>query len=810
MLSHLRYTIRVLLKSPGFTITTVLIMGLGIGANTAIFSVVHAVLLQSLPYPDPGRLFMLSETNPTFPEMSVAYPNYLDWRASQHSFEDLSAYRLDDFNLTGSGEPERIRGAFVTASYFRVLGLAPRLGRTFAEGDDRTGGANVAVLGERFWRKRFGADPQVIGRTLVLNDISYEVIGVAAAKVMNPERVDIYAPFGFYADRPYLNDRDAHPGLQCIGRLKQGVSIQQAAADLSVISKSLESRYPETNSGSAIKLRSLLDGTVGRYRTTLLLLLGVVGLVLLIACANIANLLLGRAIERQKEIALRAALGASRGQIIVQLLTESILLALLGGALGLIFAASSTKALVALAPRDIARFHQIQVNGPVLVFAAIVTLGSGVLFGLWPAWKISHAGISAALEDTGGRGSTAGAVRQRSQGLLVICQVALASLLLVAAGLLVQSFQALNNVPLGFVPQRLLTVGVKLAGSKYRNEPGQSANMTPMVNFYDSLLEKIQGLPGADAVALNTNLPFNGNDSQMGFVVVGRPDPKPGQEQSAEYASVSPDYFRAMGIQLLRGRTFNAEDRIDSTPVVVIDEGLANRFFPGEDPLGKQLADDIGSRERARYTVVGVVRTVRHNDLDEQPYAQLYMPVTQKPDLQTTILLRTQGDPFGLLAAVKQAVQSVNPDLPVFDARTMESRVADALATQRLAVILVSLFSLLALILAAVGLYGVLAYSIARRTREIGIRMALGAQSQNIIGSIIRQGFKIVGIGLGIGLAGAIGLTRLIQSMLYGVSGTDPVALLVAAGTLGLATLLACLLPALRATRINPITALRE
>lgn len=783
-------------------------MGLGIGANTAIFSVVHAVLLQSLPYPDPGRLFMLTETNPAFPKMSVAYPNYLDWRASQHSFEDLSVYRLDDFNLTGSGEPERIRGAFVTASYFRVLGLGPKLGRTFAESDDRTGGANVVVLGEGFWRSRFGADPKVIGQTLVLNDISYEVIGVGAAELTNPERVDIYVPFGFYADRPYLNNRDDHPGLYCIGRLKPGVSTEQAAANLAVISKNLESRYPETNSGSAIKLESLLDDTVSRYRTTLLVLLGVVGLVLLIACANIANLLLGRAIARQREIALRAALGASRGRIIAQLLTESVLLAVLGGALGLIFAAWSTDAIVALAPHDVARFRQIHVNGPVLLFTAIVTLGSGLLFGLWPAWKISGADIGMALEDTGGRGSTA--ARQRSQGLLVICQVALASLLLVAAGSLIQSYQALNSVPLGFNPNHLLTVGIKLPGSKYRNEPGQSANIKPMVDFYDLLLEKIHALPGTDAVALNTNLPFTGSDSQMGFVVVGHPEPKPGQEPSAEYASVSPDYFRTMGIPLLHGRIFNTEDRIDSTPVVVIDEGFANRLFPGEDPLGKQLGDTIQSREHVRYTIVGVVRTVRHNELDEQPYAQLYMPVAQKPDLQTTILLHTQGDPLGLLAVVRQTVRSVNPDLPIFDAKTMESRVADRLATQRLSVILVSLFSLLALVLAAVGLYGVLAYSIAQRTREIGVRMALGAQSQNILGSVIRQGFKIVGIGLASGIVGAIGLTRLIQSMLYGVSGTDPVALLTAVGILGLAAFLACLVPALRATRIDPITALRE
>jgi putative ABC transport system permease protein len=644
MLSHLRYTIRLLLKSPGFTAATVLIMGLGIGTNTAIFSVVHAVLLQSLPYPDSGRLFLLTKTGPAFPEMSVAYPNYLDWRAGQHSFEDLSAYRLDDFNLTGSGEPERIRGAFVTASYFRVLGLPPRLGRTFAERDDRVGGANLIVLGERFWRNHFGADPQVVGRTLLLNDISYEVIGVAPAGLTSPEGVDVYAPFGFYADRPYLNNRDDHPGLYCIGKLKQGVSVEQATADLAVIAKNLAARYPESNFGNTIKLTPLLENTVGRYRLTLLVLLAAVGLVLLIACANTANLLLGRAISRQREIALRAALGAGRSRIIAELLTESILLAVLGGVLGLILAAWSTDAIVALAPHNVARFQQIHVNGNVLLSTFVVTLGSALLFGLWPAWKLSHIDIGAALEDAGGRGSTSGTGGRRSQGLLVGSQVALASLLLVGASLLIQSFQALHNVSLGFDPHHLLTIGINVAGSKYRNGPGEPAKDAELANFYDQLSEKLQNLPGVDTVALNTNLPFSSSDSQMGFLVAGRPAPEPGQEPTAEYASVSPDYFHTMGIQLLRGRTFSPEDRIDTTPVVIIDEGLANRFLPGEDPIGKQLSDIAYSSKRVQYTIVGVVRTVRHNALDEQPYAQLYMPVTQSPQLQAAILVHTQGE----------------------------------------------------------------------------------------------------------------------------------------------------------------------
>ena len=786
-------------------------MGLGIGANTAIFSVVHAVLLQSLPYPDSGKLFMLLETSPAFPEMSVAYPNYLDWRASQHSFEDLSAYRLDDFNLTGNGEPERVRGALVTASYFRVLGLGPRLGRTFAENDDRTGGANVVILSERFWRNRFGADHQLIGRTLVLNDISYEVIGVASGELMNPENVDIYVPFGYYADRPYLTDRDNHPGIRAIGRLKAGLSIEQASADLAVIAKELETRYPESNGGSAIKLAPLLENTVGQYRMTLLVLLAVVGLVLLIACANIANLLLGRAIARQKEIALRAALGASRGRIIAQLLTESILLALLGGLLGLIFAAWSTDAIIALAPHEKIRFQQIQVNGAVLLFTSIVTVGSGLLFGLWPALKLSRTDLGTALEDTGARGSTVGSDRLRSQGVLVVSQVALASMLLVSAGLLVQSLQTLQKAPLGFDPHHLLTARIKLPGSKYSNERDQPAKVAEMATFYDLLLQKVRRLPKTEAAALITNLPLNGTDWQIGFAIPSRPDPRPGEEPSAEYASISPDYFRTMRIPLLRGRTFNAEDRIDKPPVAIVDESFANRFFPGQDPIGQQIRDNIHSGESVRYTIVGIVGTVRHDDPGEPPKSvQLYLPVSQRPEPQMTVLFRTESDPLTLLPTIRQAIQTVNSGLPVFDARTMDTQLNTKLATQRLCAILVSLFSVLALILAAVGLYGVLAYSTAQRTREIGIRIALGAESQNILGSVIRQGFKIVGAGLAIGIVGATFSTRLIQSMLYGVSGGDPVALLTAVGILGVAAFVACLLPALRATRIDPMTALRE
>jgi putative ABC transport system permease protein len=811
LISHLRYTIRLLLKSPGFTITTILIMGLAIGANTAIFSLVDSVLLQSLPYPDPGRLVALSETSPLYPNISLDYPDYLDWRANQHSFADIALFRRDSFNLTGNGDPERVAGAFVTASYFRVLGVGPSTGRTFAESDDRRGGAGVILLSDKFWRNRFAADPKIIGRTLVLNDVSYEVIGITPPQIMNPENMDVYVPMNRFLEPSRLEDRGRHPGLRCIGRLNPGVSVQAASAELRVIARNLEVHYPDTNTNISAEAVPLLEEVVGQYRMTLYLLLAVVGLVLLIGCANVANLLLGRAIVRQREISLRAALGASRGRLVNQLLCESLVLAVLGGALGILLAQTSLDAIIALAPHGAARFEHIHLNGFVLLFTTVITLCSGLVFGLWPALKTSRVNLRDALEAAGGRGATAGAARQRSQGLLVIGQVALASLLLVGSSLLIQSFQRLQQVPLGFDPHNLLTVGIQLSSSNYRSESDQTINTAKLAAFYESLLHRIKGIPGTEAFALGSNLPFNGNNYSTDFGVVGQPEPRLGEEPSAEYESVSPDYFKALKIQVIRGRTFDAEDGVGNTPVVVIDEKLANRCFPGQDPIGQQLAEDAHKPESVKYTIVGMVRTVRHDDLTIQPkLAELYFPVSQKPELQMTILIRAKGDPQGLVSAVREAVQSVDPNLPVFNIRTVESQLSNELVTQRLSVVLVSLFSILALLLAAVGLYGVLAYSIAQRTREIGIRIALGAETGSILRLVVRQGLIIVGVGLAVGIVGSLILTRLIQSLLYGVSGTDPIAVLTAISVLGLAAFLACVVPALRAIRIDPIIALRE
>jgi putative ABC transport system permease protein len=684
-------------------------------------------------------------------------------------------------------------------------------GRFFVENDDRVGGPAIVLLSDKCWRTRFGADPKIIGRTLVLNDVSYEVIGIAPSQIVNPANADVYVPLGHYPDQASLRDRGSHPGLRGIGRLKSGVSIETASAEMRVIARSLELRYPETNSTVSAQVFPLLEEAVGQYRMTLYLLLAVVGLVLLIGCANVANLLLGRAIVRQREITLRAALGASRGRLVGQLLLESVVLALFGGLLGLLLAETSLDAIVALAPHDVSQFQHIHLNGTVLCFTTIVTLGSGLVFGLWPALKTSGVNLRGTLEAAGGRGATAGSVRQRSQGLLVIGQVALASLLLVGASLLIQSFQGLQNVPLGFDPHNLLTAEIKLPNAKYQNEAEQSVNIPKLATFYDLLLEKIQNIPGAEATALADDAPFCGHDRFMDFGIIGQPEPAHGQEPTAEFVSVSPDYFKALRIQLVRGRTFDGEDSIGKTPVVVIDEKLAVRCFPSQDPIGQQITEDPHKGDSIKYTIVGMVRTVRRSDLANPPRTpELYFPVSQRPDLQMTLMLRAKRDPLQLVSAVRAAVQLADRNLPVFNIRTMENQVSNELVTQRLSVILVGLFSVLALLLAAVGLYGVLAYSIAQRTREIGIRIALGAESGSILSLVVRQGLMIVGIGLFVGIIAATISARLIQSLLYGVSGTDPIAILTAVGVLGLVAFLACVVPALRAIRTNPIIALRE
>ena len=813
VLQDLSFTFRLLRKSPGFTLAAVLTLGVGIGINVAIYSVVHAVLLSELPYPEPERLVAITETagGSVWP---TSYPDYLDWRAAQHSFEEIAVSRRDDFNLTGDGEPERVSGLFVTASYFRVLQSPPKLGRLFFDEEDSVPGVNPVVLSEHLWRSRFAADPTIVGRKLILNTISYEVVGVAAdnlAIVRNPEtsrnaqgtrNADLYAPFGFYANRPYMHDRNSRLGFYSIGRLKQSVSIEQAAADLKVIARNLELKYPASNTDCGVAVSSLHDSVIEKYRAMLWLLETAVALVLLITCANIANLLLVRTAVREKEIAVRAALGASRGRIIAQLLTENAVLAFIGGALGCLLAFWSKDAITSLSPHDFPRLQEIRLDLPVFAFSALITLVASVVFGLGPAWRLSKAELSTVSKSVGGSHP------HRSLGLLIVGQVAFACVLLTGAGLLTQTFLALGNEPLGFNPNHLLTVGIKLPGLKY-HEPIDQAT------FYQQLLEKVEALPGVKASAVDDDVPFSGFRAQETFAVTGQPEPRQGEEPSAETHCVSPDYFRTMGIPMLRGRSFGPADVLGKPLVIVIDEYLAQKFFPGRDPIGQQLNQQLepgqADKPRAHYTIVGIVPSVRHGEVGIAPkIPQIYWPAAQFSGLQTTLLVRTEGDPAALLPSVRAAVRSIDSQLPIFATRTMEQAVAASIGTQRLSATLIGGFSILALFLAALGLYGVLAYSVTQRTREIGIRIALGSPRANIFGLIVRRAMIMVGLGIFVGVVLALSCGPLIQHFVYGVTPHDILTIVGAAILLVGIAILACLLPALRAIRVDPMVALRQ
>lgn len=792
----IRFGIRLLLKTPAFTAIAVLTLALGIGANTTIYSVVHTVLLRELPYPQSDQLVALSETRADGPD-AIAYPNYVDWRAGQHTFGDVGVYRRDDFNLTGNGEPERFSGLFVTASYFNVLGLRPTLGRTFNEIEDTTPGSNPLILGEHLWRTRFGSDPNVLGRKLSLNGIGYEVVGVAPNSLLSRRNTDLYAPFGFYANRPYMHNRSFHGEFYGVGRLKSGVSIAQARADLQVVAHNLATRYPESNAGRGVKLVPLRENLVGEYRAMLLLLLSAVALVLLITCANVATLLLARATARRKEIALRVALGATRGRIVAQLLTESVVLSLLGGVVGLLMAFWSKNAIVALTPRDVPAFQDIALDGGVLAFAVVITFIAGLAFGAIPAWKLSRTDLHSAI-----KGSDT-PLRQRSHTWLVTGQIALACVLLTGAGVLVKSFRGLQKQPVGFDPAHLLTVGLKLPGMKYKDPYKREA-------FFNQLLQQVETLPGVRAAAIGSNVPFLGTGAADSFSVAGQPQPRPGEEPRAQIVTVSPDYFRTMGIPLLSGRSFSIEDALGKPEVVLIDETLAHRFFPNQNAIGQQLVDRGVDNPGVPASIIGVVPTVRDELGPEPRMSKLYRPEAQRPDIQFTLLARIDGEPLAVLPVVTAAIRKIDGELPVFAIRSMEQNLSTSLGTQRLSAVLIGVFSTLALLLAAIGLYGVLAYSVGQRTREIGIRIALGATRTNVLRLVVKQGMGMVAMGLVTGTTVALIFARVLDRFVYGFTSRDPATILLAAVLLATVGAIACWLPARRAMRIDPLRALRQ
>ncbi len=794
----LRYGARMLRTQPGFTLIAVLTLSLGIGANTAIFSIVNAVLLRPFPYQAPERLVILQERVSAGGGFSPSYPNFADWRVQNTAFDSISAVREDEsFNFTGAGEPERVQGRLVSAEFFSTLGIKPLLGRDFFAEEDRPGATPAAILSYGLWQRKFGADPNIIGKQLTLNNQSFTVVGITPANFQFGAEADVSVPIGLSAERFRLRGRD--PGTGVVARLKPNVSRQQAETELNLIAARLEQQYPESNKGRRALITPLHESFVGNVRQPLLILLGAVGLVLLIACANVANLLLVRSSARQKEMAVRVALGAARWRIIRQLLTESVLLAALGATFGILLAFWGTRFIAGQLPDGIPRFQEAQVDAPVLGFTLAVSLLTGLLFGLVPTLQASHPNLTEGLKE-GERGSSGR--RQRLRSVLVVGEVALTLTLLVGAGLLIQSFRRVLQVDPGFKAQDLLTMQVSV-----NNPDGQQ-----VANFFEQLLQNVRNLPGVKSVAVSNGLPFGGANHPA-FIIEGRPNPD--KKSSGQRYTVSPDYFQTMGIELIKGRVFTAQDTRDSQRVIVIDEALARQSFPNEDPLGKRLKQTPDSPS---LEIVGVVRHVEPYRLDGQGPgpAQFYTNFNQV-SLQglpnnvrrINLLTRTDGDPLSLASAVRGQVAALNKDQAVFNVGTMEQIVARSVAPRRFSMLLLSVFAVAALALASIGIYGMMSYAVARRTREIGVRMALGAQSGNVLRLVIGQGMKLALAGVALGLVASVALTRTIKNLLFGVSATDPATFAAIALLLALVALLACWIPARRATKVDPMIALR-
>ena len=805
LLQDFRYAMRKLVQQPIFTIIAVLTLALGIGVNTAIFSVVNAVLLRPLPYPEPEGIVYLSETAGGV-EQSIALPDYVDWRNDAKSFQHLALSRIESRNLSGIGgrEPERISVAYVTANFFNVIGLNPQIGRTLADDEDKPGAPSLVILSDRIWDRAFNRDPNIIGRAVNFHGSPSTVIGVMPREMDSPHGVDAWFSLGRRSAVPGWQNRAAHPMFYGWGRLKKGVRVEQARNEIKTIAARLEKTYPETNAGTGANVKPLLDNLLGSYRTNLTLLLAAVALVLLIACANLANLFAARGASRSREFAIRAAIGASRARIVRQLLIESFCIALIGGALGLLFAIWGRDALVAFAPSNAPRFDGIGFDARVLIFTFFLAGLTSVLFGLWPAWQVAHEDIQTALQ-AGSFGSSETKTARRSRDWLVIGEVALTLLLLSAAGLVLKSFSKMQSVALGFEPRGLLTMHIELPFTKY-------TDADKVMNFDNALLDGVRQLPGVQYAALGSNPPmFNG--WQINFLPEGAPPTDPSQQPSADSEVVAGDYFAALGATLVRGRTSNATDTKDSPPVVVIDQTLAETIFPKQDSLGKRLiigdAEGEGSDPRP-YEIIGVVAHMKMRGFsDAQPTPAFFFTAAQAARKNQVLFVKASGNVKQLEKPIRDIINRIDPTQPVYDVRTMEERVAETWSTQRLLSFLLAIFAGLALLLAAVGLYGVLAYSALRRLREMAVRIAFGARPRDIRALVFGHGFRLVGIGLVVGALGLAASAQVIRSFLFGVTPADPEIYGAVAITLAVVTLLAAWLPARRACRVNPIVALR-
>ncbi|HJQ22320.1 MAG TPA: ABC transporter permease [Blastocatellia bacterium] len=802
VLQDLRYAIRASLNRPAFVVIVVLALAIGIGANTAIFSVVNAILLRPLPYKNPDRIVMIWMSNG---KLGVAedwhsYPNYVDYRDQNSTFEEVAAFNYRGFNLTGTGDPVLLSGAWSTANLFAVLGVDPQLGRTYTVEEEEPGRDLVAVISHGLWQRRFGGDPNIVGQPIQLNGVNRTVIGVMPAGFAFPQKeTDVWVPL---AARPQLKQARGAFWLKAVGRMKPGVTIEQARADMGVIANQLLERFPQIMESYGSNLVPLHEQVTGKVRPALLVLLAAVAFVLLIACANVANLLLARAAAREREIAIRTALGASRRRIVRQLLTESLLLAIVGGGLGLLLALWGLSALVALSPANIPRLDQIHIDGRVLAFTFAVSLVTGLIFGLVPALQASKPDLNEALKE-GGRGTSEGRRGKRVRSLLVVSEIALALVLLIGAGLLIKSFIHLQKFDFGFNPNSLLTLRVQLGGPKYRQDPA-------VVNFFQQAVERMQNVPGMQSVGGISSVFLDDTPNSTNFVIEGRPVPVGAESIEVPLDAVTPDYFKTMGIPLLKGRLFDDRDSTDSLPVVIVNETFVKRFFEGEDPLGKRFCYGTPNGDPKEWkTIVGVVGDMRRTGFDKDVRPETFMPENQYPEIAMTVVARTAGDPTSYAPALRDAIWAVDKDQPVFDIKTMDSRLVEMTAQRRFNMLLIGIFAAVALVLASLGIYGVISYSVTQRMHELGVRIALGASRRDVMRLVVGQAARLSLLGVGVGMVAAFFLTRLMASLLYGTSATDLATFLLIPSLLTGVSLAASFVPARRAMKIDPMVALR-
>lgn len=805
ILQDIRFAVRMLLKRPGFTVIVSLTLALGIGANTTIFSAIDAVLLNPLPYKDPERLMVVWETNKQLgPEKwdrnEVAIGNFRDWRSRNQVFDQLGSLFYTDMHLTGIGEPERIKSCVVTTNFFQVLGVQPMLGRTFLPEEETPGHPFAVILSHDLWQRRFGSDRDLINKNLTLNGHQVTVVGVMPPgfELQFPAstRVEMWVPMAIGE-----GDLDRSMNfLYVLARLKQGVSEEQAQSEMSLIAGQLQQQYPETNAGRGVRVVPLHKQVVGKVESYLYMLFAAVGFVLLIACANVAGLLLARVTARHREVAIRLALGASRWRLMRQLLTESLILSLLGGLLGLLVAYGGIKLLLVLTPSEVPRLHEIGLHLPVFLWTLTISIVTGLLFGLAPAVQASRPDLNKALKDSSGRnhGSSQGS---GLRNLLVVSEVTVALLLLVGAGLMTKSFVRLQQVNPGFEATNVVSMYIALPTQKYRR---QQVN-----TFYDQLLERVRNLPRVKSAAGIDPLPLSNTDVTTNFVVEGAPVVNLADRPDAGRRIITPGYFQTMGIPILKGRSFTEQDRENTPNVIVVNEALASRYWPNEDAIGKRLSFEDDPGKPLWREIVGVAGNVKHKALEIDVMPEVYFPYQQFPGNFMNLVVHTDSDPVSMIPAIRNQVLSIDKDQPVADIMTMEQRLARSVASSRFVMLLLSSFSVLALGLAAVGIYGVMAYLVTQRTQEIGVRMALGAQRHDVLRLVVGKGMVLAIIGTAIGLGAALALTRLMRSLLFEVTPTDWLTFVIASMVLLTVAVLACYIPARRATKVDPLVALR-